>query len=378
MIIPYCACFANLFWTVRGNLVPLAFMSEAPSSDKYPNYRSYAFVAALVVFVTALVLYCVTLAPTVTLVDSGELMLAAWGPGVAHPPGFPLYLMLAHIASLLPAGSVALRLNGFSALFGALAAAMLTLATYEAMAAIRSERKAAPEKFEIVAAVAAGLLFVFSRTIWAYSTVTEVYSLNTFLIATVLWLMLAWRRTTGDGDGYRLLYIAAFVFGLGLCVHHVTVAFLLPGLAVLVYTQTGGKFFLSKRLLFATLAAFAGLTLYLYLPIAASRSPLMNWGDVNSAERLWWHISGRQYQVFFDFSISRLGEFASLVNREFGRPWLLMGVAAALFGLVYLWQRARPYFWLYTLICASCLLYCMSYSIADDKDAYYLPAFACL
>src|SRR2546427_6958087 len=89
--------------------------------------------SALVVFITSLVLYTWTLAPTVPLVDSGELIVAARSLGVAHPPGFPLYLMLAHLASLVPLGSVAVRVNFASALFAALASAMLTLVVAELM-----------------------------------------------------------------------------------------------------------------------------------------------------------------------------------------------------------------------------------------------------
>src|SRR5437016_11618446 len=85
------------------------------------------------VFLVALLLYTLTLAPTVTLVDSGELIVAAQGLGVAHPPGFPLWVMLAHLASLVPLGSVALRINFSSALFAALASAMLTLVVAELM-----------------------------------------------------------------------------------------------------------------------------------------------------------------------------------------------------------------------------------------------------
>src|SRR5262249_14457414 len=88
-------------------------------------------VCAGAVFLAALLLYTFTLAPTVTLVDSGELILAAWGLGVAHPPGFPLWVMLAHLASLLPFGNVAVRINFSSALFAALACAMLTLVVAE-------------------------------------------------------------------------------------------------------------------------------------------------------------------------------------------------------------------------------------------------------
>src|SRR5512133_3747304 len=58
------------------------------------------------VFLLALVVYSWTLAPTVPLADSGELIVAAYGLGVAHPPGTPLWVMLAHLASLVPVGTV--------------------------------------------------------------------------------------------------------------------------------------------------------------------------------------------------------------------------------------------------------------------------------
>src|SRR5437764_8486429 len=85
------------------------------------------------VFLVALVVYSWTLAPTVTLTDSGELILAAYGLGVAHPPGFPLWVILAHLASLVPLGSVAVRINFSSALFAALACCVLTLVVAELM-----------------------------------------------------------------------------------------------------------------------------------------------------------------------------------------------------------------------------------------------------
>src|SRR5437588_4930359 len=85
------------------------------------------------VFVATLLLYSWTLAPTVTLIDSGELIVVAHGLGVAHPPGVPLWVILAHLASLVPLGNVALRINFSSALFAALASAMLTLVVADLM-----------------------------------------------------------------------------------------------------------------------------------------------------------------------------------------------------------------------------------------------------
>src|SRR5215211_2971086 len=103
---------------------------------------------AAIVFLIALALYSLTLAPTVTLVDSGELIVAAREPGVAHPPGFPLYILLAHIASIVPIGNVAARVNFASAIFAAIAAGVLAIAVMEARLTISQlpRRKTKAEK----------------------------------------------------------------------------------------------------------------------------------------------------------------------------------------------------------------------------------------
>jgi len=96
-------------------------------------------------------------------------------------------------------------------------------------------------------------------------------------------------------------------------VHHVTVALTLPAIAVVVYRTEGLKFFTSRRLLYAALISVGALILvYSYLPWAASRSPAMNWGNPRSLQEIWWHITGRQYRVFFSFSPATMG--AQLLN----------------------------------------------------------------
>jgi hypothetical protein len=301
-------------------------------------------IAAAVVFAAALALYLLTLAPTVTLVDSGELIVTAAKLGVAHPPGFPLYVLLAHLASLVPVGSVAVRIHVASALFAALAASVMALLVAELMQTVlppaKRQKHAKKDKDEAPAAAApstalvvgpallAGFLFAFSRTLWAYATIAEVYTLNALLIVTILWLMFAWRREflvavpAKAEPTYQKLYIAALVFGLAAGVHHVTVALFLPSLAILVSKTAGKQFFFSKRFIYAALVAIVGLSIYAYLPIAASRSPLINWGEPRTLDALWRHVTGRQYQVFFDFSAQRVTDSARLLLREFGAVWL--------------------------------------------------------
>src|SRR5437667_5847392 len=114
------------------------FTFSASVSNKMISQRQICslraeLLCAGAIFVVTLLVYSWTLAPTVTLTDSGELIVVAHGLGVAHPPGFPLWIILAHLASLAPLGNVALRINFASALFAALASAILTLVVAELM-----------------------------------------------------------------------------------------------------------------------------------------------------------------------------------------------------------------------------------------------------
>lgn len=361
------------------------------------------FVCAGAVFLIALLLYIWTLAPTVTLTDSGELIVVAHGLGVAHPPGFPLWVILVHLASLVPLGNVALRINFSSALFAALACAMLTLVVAELMitaAYLSAWKRAAQQRKKaedsgidrllvLAPALGAGLLMAFSRTLWSYATIAEVYTLNALLILIVFFLMLRWRRCIiADRRDKRgavtihdtWLYAAAAVFGFALGVHHVTVGLTLPAVAVLVYRTQGLRFFTSRRLLYAGLVSIAAMVaVYAYLPFAASRSPVINWGNPRSLQEIWWHVTGRQYRVFLTFSPSMIGaqfvEFCRMLLREFGPAWLPLPLALAFAGFATAYRQDRTTFWFLLSIVIANLAYDLSYEIAEDKDAYYLPVF---
>src|SRR5205809_7078386 len=392
--------------------------APAPKADTQINARTISFsraelFCAGIVFLVALLLYGWTLAPTVTLTDSGELIVVARGLGIAHPPGVPLWIILAHLASLMPFGNIAVRINFSSALFAALACAMLTLtvaeltitASYLATSnrrkkvAQQSKTESGPARLLFAApAVGAGLLMAFSRTLWSYATITEVYALNTLLILVIFFLMLRWRRRiVGDKthggtainagqvtspitsyDAY--LYAAAAVFGLALGVHHVTVALTLPAIAVIVYRTQGMRFFTGRRLIYAALISIGALiAVYAYLPLAASRSPVINWGHPRSMQEIWWHLTGRQYQVYFSFKPEIMGEqfaeFCRMALREFGFPWLPLLLVLAFAGFVDAFKRDRTVFWFLLTVIIADLAYALSYEIAEDKDAYYLPAF---
>jgi tetratricopeptide (TPR) repeat protein len=395
---------------LRGTTQQSAVTSEPKSKSAEPRNSRIASLTAVqllcggTVFLVALLFYSWTLAPTVTLTDSGELVVVARGLGIAHPPGVPLWIILAHLASLVPLGNVAQRINFSSAVFAALTCAMLTLVVAEVIVtalhlAAAKRRKKGSKKIEELAvtypmvaapALAAGLLMAFSRTLWSYATITEVYALNALLIVTIFFLMLRWRLrivedrmhlSTGQVTRHDVfLYSAALIFGLALGVHHVTVALTLPAVAVIVFRTQGVRFFTSRRLVYAALISIgAFVAVYAYLPLAASRSPVINWGHPRSLQEIWWHLTGRQYQVYFSFKPEIMGEqfaeFCRMALREFSFPWLPLSLVLAFAGLGDAFKRDRTIFWFLLTIVIADLAYALSYEIAEDKDAYYLPTF---
>jgi hypothetical protein len=335
-------------------------------------------VAAAAVFVAALFAYGLTLAPTVTLVDSGELIVAAQRLGVAHPPGFPLYVPLAHAASRVPWGNVAQRVNAFSALCAAAAAGALVIATRRLLREASGGSAVAGGWVWAAPALTAGLLLAGSRTLWAYATVAEVYALGTLAVVALVALAL---RARAEGTTAALAVLAA-AYGLATGTHHVTIALVGPALLTLAWPALRAR--ATPRVLgqLALVGALCVVAAYAYLPWAAARGAFPNWGDTRTLERVWWHVSGRQYQVYLSPSVATAGQeaaaFARAMLTEFGPAWFPAALGLAALGLHAAWTRARTVFAAIVSMVVLDLLYAMLYTIAEDKDAYYLPSVVAL
>ena len=318
-------------------------------------------------FVLALALYVATLAPTVTFEDSGELISAAYTLGVPHEPGYPLWTVIAHLFTLLPFGTVALRVNLMSAVFAAVAAGLIAWTTMllidecrgarvagsgrRAAAASRDGSPWAPALpgasglLVYAAGLGAGLLAATAATTWAQAIIAEVYGLNAALVALLLLLTLVWTRAATARGRRRLFYAVCFLLGLGLTAHD-TFIVLLP--AVALY---GLAFERRLRPSWRQLAVGAGLYLagllpYLYLPVAAARRPLMNWGNATTWTNFWRVVTRHQYLTSghsgVGTTLAEFGTSASLLVHQ----WLPAVLSLALVGLVVLFVRRRPLFWL--------------------------------
>lgn len=315
----------------------------------------YLRVALALSFLISFAMYVMTLAPTVTFEDSGELTAAAYLLGVPHQPGYPLFTMLGHLFTQLPFGSIAYRVNLMSSFFSALGAMFVTWATILLIKNIFSEKinnkntpalpKPVTAQLAYICGLSAGLFAALGFENWEQSIITEVYGLNTFFVALSLTLALLWGRQTDQAMRIKYYYAICFVIGLALT-NHPTFVLLIP--ILLVYLLISERQFLwnLSRIVKGTGFIAAGLLPYVYLPIASSRDPQMDWGNPETATNFFRVIMRHQYQLDESQSIKKFIPQLSAYGNMLLEQWWPGVLILAVIGLWGLFRMNRIYFYL--------------------------------
>jgi hypothetical protein len=282
----------------------------------------------------AFVVYLLTLAPSLTFAnngtDGGDLIAAARTLGVPHPSGYPTYTLLAWLFTHLPLGVIAYRVNLLSAVCAAIAVGLV-------VRAVQLERAEVGQQRVLIPTVTA-LSLAFSSLFWSQAVISEVYALLVLFSAVLVLLLVRWR--VGGKDW--LLYLAAFSLGLGLG-NHLTLVFVVPPALILLWPER--RRWLRARILLPGMALFLlGLSVYLYLPLAARQRPPVNWGNSQTWKGFLWVVTAKQYQAFA-FRLDpaampgRALAWAGILGNQFG--W--WGLAIVLVGAWSYWQRDRRF-----------------------------------
>jgi hypothetical protein len=232
-----------------------------------------AGVAAFAVFG----LYVITLSPTTWFWDTSEYIATALIMGIPHPPGNPLFVLLARAWHLLlePLGlSTAVRINLFSAAQSALAHGFWFLLAHRILAFYSEDRL-----FRIIGAAAAVLISATAFTVWNQSNVNEkVYTVTLFTIALLSWLAFRWRDHLGEGKDDNLILLMVFILALSVGNH--LMAFLAAPALVAFILMIEPRTLLNWRLYAAAVVAvLIGLSVHMYLPIRAGQNPIINEAD---------------------------------------------------------------------------------------------------
>jgi len=214
-------------------------------------FRRVDWAAFWTATIISFLVYFFTLAPSVTLEDSGELATAGCNWGVPHPPGYPIWAMCANLFALLfhwvtfrgqptPAWSIALMSGVFAALASGLSAMLITRSASDMVRDAHNEDDFNPDESAALCwagGVGGSLVFAFSPVMWSQATIVEVYSLNAFFLMWIFLLTYRWMRRPND----KILWLTAFVFGLGLTNYQVLLLAALP-LAVVIFLKDTALF----------------------------------------------------------------------------------------------------------------------------------------
>ncbi len=319
---------------------------------------------AVVAAVVALVLFVWTAAPTITWRNDGadgpELATAVDVLGVPHPPGYPTYVLLGKLFSLLvPIGDIAHRLALFSAVCGAATVGFSVMIA----GTIPTRRGSYSGRVLLIS----GLALAVSPLLWSQSTIAEVYSpASTVLSACLLLIVIR----CADGNGTRwLLPAAGFFLGLGAGLH-LTVLFLgiAAGPALIV---AGVRI---REVAVGAGATAAGMSVFLLLPLLAAREPPIAWGAPVDLSGFLWTVTGAPYRdllfaVPFGELPARAAGVLGLLTREIGAVgWLL-----AIWGGWRVWLSGPR--WLIVLLgglASLGLLYTLGYN-SRDFVVYLIP-----
>jgi len=313
----------------------------------------------LVLGLAPFALYLRTLLPSVGQADTFEFQVVVPRLAVAHPTGYPLYVLLGKLFTLLPLGNVAWRVNLASAVFAT--AAVLVL--YALL--LRLTARWLP-------AFLAALAFAFSSTFWSQAVVAEVYTLHNLLVAAILWLLLGQHKTSEVSGGpprsaARRWQAIFFLVGLSLT-NHLTTLLLLPAVALaLLWDRPRLR---SKDWLIAGGVLLLGLSVYLFIPL---RWPALNRGEWMMSRDFVAYVSGGQFHGALRLDGWRDPVRWSIVGRLLREPFGWVGLGLAAVGVVQLAVRQRRALALTGAVFLAFVLYGLDYYV-PDISVFLLPA----
>ncbi|NWR11190.1 TM260 protein, partial [Paradoxornis webbianus] len=311
-------------------------------------------------------LYTATLPPALPGGDAGELITAAYELGVAHPPGYPLFTLLAKVATGLPGGSPAFRVNLLCGLVGAAAASLLFCTV-----------------FRLSGSYAGGILaagvFSFSRLTWQWSITAEVFSLNNLFVGLLMALTARFEEAPTAKERSKISKWGAFCCGLSLCNQHTIVLYV-----ACVVPWVLSRLFMKRELslghlLKLGLCFLAGLLPYLYLPASSYLNRARwTWGDQTTFQGFLTHFLREEYGTFNlakSETGSSMGEMLlfqlAQMKSDLSLPVLALALVAFVSTALPKKQQKSPVIWLFTgMLCLYSLFFAWRANLDITKPLF--------
>ena len=211
-------------------------------------------------------------------------------------------------------GSVGFRMNLMAAVFGVLG----VWAVYSLIERMTGSK---------LGAWVGGGVLAFIPVFWWQAVAAEVYTLHVFFVALMMRLLWVWE----ERREFSLLVVFALVTGLSFG-NHLQTVMLAPGVFYLILSGDRKVLLNGKRFLVLSLFLALPLLVYLYLPIRTWAGAAIHWGDPDSWDRFWAHVSGRSHRGGYVFNLG-VREYVDRLEGSLRFIWAQFGVM----GLVGVW-----------------------------------------
>jgi len=296
--------------------------------------------------------------------DAGDFILAAHHFGVAHPPGYPLYVTMGYVwNSLIPYGSPAYKLNLLTSIIGGVAATVIYLTSYKLT-------------LSVPAAVYSSGVFAFSHLIWFHSVGAEIFSLNNLFCALLLLWVVRFQQAPVSCRA-RVAMEASCISGFSMCNQHTSALFIAVIGAWMFLSCLYDKAITVKQFVHTGLVFVLSLIPYVQLPLSSfiAFAP-SSWGDHRTLKGFIKHVSREEYGTFRLTAddrpsdlIGNLGTYSSDLVHELGMSTAVLAVCGVLLAFLPINRHVKTS--VITLVCTALgyiLFFCMQANIDHSRE----------
>ena len=189
------------------------------------KFKLWDNITGWAVFAIATIVYMMTMEPSTSLWDCSEFIATSYKLEVGHPPGAPLYMLLARVASLFASSpaDVPMMINGMNCIASGFCIMFLFWTTTHLARRITHRQGEVMSLHKSMLIIGSGVIgalsYAFTDTFWFSAVEGEVYALSSMFTALVVWLMLKWEENADSPTAMRWIILIAYLMGLSIGVH---------------------------------------------------------------------------------------------------------------------------------------------------------------
>lgn len=325
---------------------------------------------AILLFIISFFILSISLYPEITNGDSGEFLSEAYHLGIAHPPGYPLFLIFLKLFIWLLPFNPALSGNIMSAFFASLAITLIFLTQNQIFYLLKEKSP----YFKFIS-FTTSLIFLFTSTFFSQAIITEVYTLNLFLMLLTNYIFLLYIKK------YNNKYLKLFFFSSAITItNHLTLIIILPFYLYLIYKKNS---YTLSPIIKNSYPFFIGILIYSYLYIRANQTSL-NWANPDTLYKIFLHITRAEYKNLnlvpnrtFIYFLNQIKTYFKILFEQFSFIILF-----SIPGIYYLYKKYKNLLisiFLFWFILSFFFVYYLNtrldYHIIYTSKVFYIPSF---